>query len=81
MTIDYIKVSDSSGLKPVSNIAYKYFIKRKRGHLVAITSIASIRGDRQCPAYNASKAFQSNYLQGLRQKLKRKSSKKLILPE
>ena len=35
-----------TGFTTVSNIAYKYFIKRKRGHLVAITSIASIRGDR-----------------------------------
>lgn len=56
-----------TGFTVVSNIAYKHFIKRKQGHLVAITSVAAIRGGGQCAAYNASKAFQSNYLEGLRQ--------------
>jgi len=36
--------------------------------LVAISSIAGIRGSRIAPAYNASKAYQINYLEGLRQK-------------
>jgi len=54
------------GFTIISNIAYKYFIKRKQGHLVAITSVAAIRGSRQYSAYSASKAFQSNYLEGLR---------------
>lgn len=49
------------------NLVYKHFVQMRQGHLVAITSIAAIRGGRQCPAYNASKAFQSNYLEGIRQ--------------
>ena len=49
------------------NVAYKHFVQRKQGHLVLITSIAAVRGARQCPAYNASKAFQANYLDGIRQ--------------
>jgi len=36
-----------------------------RSHLVGISSIGAIRGG-AVPAYNASKAFVSNYLQGLR---------------
>lgn len=56
-----------TGFTVMANVAYRHFIEKKRGHLVAITSIAAIRGDRQCPAYNASKAFQSNYIEGLRQ--------------
>lgn len=48
--------------------AYNYFEKQGQGHLVAISSIAGIRGSKIAPAYNASKAYQINYLEGLRQK-------------
>lgn len=47
---------------------FNYFKKQGRGHLVGISSIAGIRGGRVSPAYNASKAYQINYLEGLRQK-------------
>lgn len=46
-----------------------YFINRKAGHLVLMSSVASIRGSKIAPAYNASKAFISNYAEGLRQKV------------
>jgi short-subunit dehydrogenase len=39
---------------------------RGAGHLVGISSIAALRGNRYAPAYNASKAFVSNYLEGVR---------------
>ncbi|MEM8999025.1 MAG: SDR family NAD(P)-dependent oxidoreductase [Bacteroidota bacterium] len=48
--------------------AFRYFETRQQGHLVAISSIAGFRGNRMAPAYNASKAYQINYLEGLRQK-------------
>jgi len=48
--------------------AFNYFLNQGKGHIVAISSIAGIRGSRVAPAYNASKAFQINYLEGLRQK-------------
>lgn len=48
--------------------AYQYFENQKKGHLVAISSVAGLRGLKLCPSYNASKAFQINYLEGLRQK-------------
>ena len=38
------------------------------GHLVAISSVGGLRGSRQAPSYNASKAFQINYLEALKQK-------------
>jgi short-subunit dehydrogenase len=57
------------GFTEVIDWAINYFLKQEQGHLVAITSIAGIRGSRQAPAYNASKAFQINYLEGLRQKV------------
>lgn len=39
------------------------------GQLVGISSIAAIRGDGDAPAYSASKAFVSNYMEGLRKKV------------
>lgn len=48
--------------------AFNYFQKQGHGQLVAISSIAGLRGSKIAPAYNASKAYQINYLEGLRQK-------------
>lgn len=47
---------------------YKFFAKQGKGHLVGISSIGALRGNSKAPAYNASKAFMSNYLEGLRKK-------------
>jgi short-subunit dehydrogenase len=60
-----------TGFTALANVAVKHFLIRGSGHLVGISSIAALRGGRQAPAYNASKAFQSNYLEGLRQKVGR----------
>lgn len=57
------------GFSAVANMALRHFIEKRAGHFVAISSIAAIRGGRTSPAYNASKAFISNYLEGLRQKV------------
>ncbi len=59
------------GFAALADVAIKYFMERGSGHLVGITSIAALRGGRHAPAYNASKAFQANYLEGLRQKVKK----------
>jgi short-subunit dehydrogenase len=42
------------------------FKKQGRGHLVNISSIAGIRGNGMAPSYSATKAYQINYLEGLR---------------
>jgi short-subunit dehydrogenase len=57
-----------AGFTAVANWAFNFFQKQAFGHFAAITSIAGIRGSRQAPAYFASKAYQINYLEGLRQK-------------
>jgi short-subunit dehydrogenase len=44
---------------------WRLFTGQGHGHLVTISSIASIRGNRHSPAYSASKSFQSNYFEGL----------------
>ena len=59
-----------TGFAALANVAIHHFMERGSGHLVGISSIAALRGGRESPAYNASKAFQSNYMEGLRQKIK-----------
>ena len=56
------------GFTQIVDFGFNYFKSRGSGHLAAITSIAAIRGDRGEPAYNASKAYQANYLEGIRKK-------------
>ena len=56
------------GFTCIVDWTFKYFEKQKFGHLVAISSIGGLRGSRQSPSYNATKAYQINYLEGLRQK-------------
>lgn len=57
-----------SGFTAMTNVAMNHFLSKGSGHLVGISSIAAIRGDSSAPAYNASKAFVSNYLEGMRKK-------------
>ena len=47
--------------------AYRYFAEHDGGHIAAITSIAGTKGLSPAPAYSATKAMQSNYLQALEQ--------------
>lgn len=61
------------GFSAIANLACNYFIKQRHGHLVGISSIGALRGNGQAPAYNASKAFMSNYLEGLRYRLANES--------
>lgn len=60
-----------SGFAAMANGAIHHFLSQGLGHLVGISSIAAIRGDNDAPAYNASKAFISNYMEGLRKKVAR----------
>jgi short-subunit dehydrogenase len=53
------------------NVAVAHLEARGSGHLVGISSVAAVRGIGGAPAYAASKAFVSNYLQGVRYHLKK----------
>jgi short-subunit dehydrogenase len=57
-----------TGFTCIANWTFNYFVKQKCGHLVAISSVGGLRGSRQAPSYNATKAYQMNYLEALRQK-------------
>ncbi len=54
------------GFAACANWAAHRFFEQRSGHLVGISSVASLLGSAQVPAYNASKAFVSRYLEGLR---------------
>jgi short-subunit dehydrogenase len=51
-------------------LAMHQFYRQNKGHLVGISSVAGLIGGSLNPAYNASKAFLSNYLSGLRMSAK-----------
>ena len=56
------------GFTCLADWGFRYFQKQKSGHLVNISSVGGIRGSGIAPAYNASKAYQINYMEGLRQR-------------
>jgi len=62
---DIIK-TNIQGFTCIADWGITFFKKQGYGHLVNISSIAGIRGNGLAPSYNASKAYQINYLEGLR---------------
>jgi len=59
------------GFMTLAQAAMRHFLSRGQGHLVGITSVAALAGNRDGAVYAASKAFQSVYLDGLRDLVKR----------
>ena len=72
------------GATKIYQLSYNYFKNQGFGHLVSVTSVASLVGNRHVPAYHASKAYQSNYMESLWMKAKRTKKAKIditnILP-
>ncbi len=62
---DVIK-TNVQGFTCLADWGMRYFKEQGHGHLVNISSIAGIRGNGIAPSYNATKAYQINYLEGLR---------------
>ena len=62
---DVIK-TNIQGFTCIADWGITFFKKQGYGHLVNISSIAGIRGNGIAPSYNATKAYQINYLEGLR---------------
>jgi len=54
-----------NGFIEIVNWTFNFFVRQGHGHLAAISSVASNRGNSFAPAYSASKAFVSCYLEGL----------------
>lgn len=56
------------GFTTAINAAFNYYKSHSGGHIAVLSSLASLRGSDVAPAYNASKAFVTNYMDGLRKK-------------
>lgn len=69
------------GVTKLYDLAFNLFKKQEFGHLVGISSIASLRGNKDSPAYFASKAYQKSYLEGLYIKTKTVKSKKVFITD
>lgn len=54
-----------NGFIEIAVYTFNYFVKQGRGQMAAISSIAAVRGNSMAPAYSASKAFMSSYMEGL----------------
>ncbi|MEO6673622.1 MAG: SDR family NAD(P)-dependent oxidoreductase, partial [Ginsengibacter sp.] len=63
-----------NGAAEIISYAFNYFINQGFGHIACISSVASIKGNAYAPAYSASKAWQSNYMEGLYFKAKKLKS-------
>lgn len=59
------------GFLSTIHFAWDHFVAQGHGRLATISSIASWRGSSRAPAYSASKAYQSNYFEGLYMKARR----------
>ncbi len=71
-------LTNVKGFIELVHFAFNYFIEKGDGQIVVISSIASIRGNSFAPAYSASKAFASNYCEGLSLKANRLKKKVVI---
>lgn len=60
-----------TGFTSMINCSVKHFLNTGEGTIVGVSSVAAIRGNFAAPAYNASKSYVSNYLEGIRSKVKR----------
>lgn len=58
------------GFVAMANAAVHYFAETGQGHVVGISSVASLLPNPRNSAYNASKAFISNYMTGLTMKIR-----------
>lgn len=59
--------TNGEGFTRMIGATYRYFRLRKKGQIVAISSVAATRGMGSAPAYSATKRFQMHYLQSIRQ--------------
>jgi short-subunit dehydrogenase len=60
-----------NGFVEIVSYAFNHFVEQGHGQIAITSSVAAVRGNSWAPAYSASKAFMSNYAEGLNIKAKR----------
>ena len=63
------------GFVEIVNYAFNYFLNQGKGQIAATSSIAAVRGNGYAPAYSATKAYMSVYMEGLHLKASRMGKK------
>ena len=53
------------GFVKIATFTFNYFQQQGHGQLAVLSSVAALRGNSWTPAYSASKAYVSNYAEGL----------------
>ena len=54
-----------NGFVEIVSYAFNYLVQQGYGQMALTSSVAAVRGNSWAPAYSASKAFMSNYAEGL----------------
>lgn len=54
-----------NGFVEIVCYAFNYLMNQGYGQIACTSSVAAVRGNGQAPAYSASKAFESTYMEGL----------------
>lgn len=60
-----------TGFSEIVSYAFNYFVNKGSGQIAITSSVAALRGNSWAPSYSASKAFMSNYAEGLNMKAER----------
>jgi short-subunit dehydrogenase len=66
-----ITLTNVNGFVEIINHAFNFFVAQGYGQIAATSSLSALRGNSWSPAYSASKAFISNYAEGLNIKAKK----------
>jgi len=64
-------LTNVNGFVEMVDYAFNFFQQQGHGQIAATSSIAALAGNHFAPAYSASKAFMSNYMEGLYLKAKK----------
>jgi len=73
-------LTNVNGFVEIVSYAFNYFVQQSHGHIALTSSISALRGNSWTPAYSASKAFMSNYAEGLFIKA-RKLKKNIVITD
>lgn len=66
-----ITQTNVNGFVEIVNYVFNFFVAQSYGQIAATSSLSALRGNSWSPAYSASKAFMSNYAEGLNIKAKK----------
>src|SRR5215203_2569428 len=73
-------LTNVNGFVEIVGYTFNFFVEQGYGQIAVISSVAALRGNSWAPAYSASKAFISNYAEGLNIKA-RKLKKDIIVTD